>query len=198
MLKKSTLFTLYFCSLLLLGIIHFSKDPDFSFLHLAVHIPAILGVISIFFAILTPLLKKRITGLKPGSIISIHHLFSYLGWSAVLVHMVFLFVRIKKFTLFIPAFSDWATVLSKSGPIAVILIILGSLGLLFRKQWRTFQVIHSINIIAFFWITLHGIVKDHALEKNLVYFYLLLLMDITVVGLLLSNWFQNKQKKKLG
>jgi len=193
-MKKSTLFALYFLSLLLMGILHFSKDPDFSFLHLAIHLPSILGVISIFFAILVPLLKKKFVDLKPAEYLKVHHLFSYIGWSSVFVHMIFLYVWIKKFTLFVPSFADWATILSKSGPIAVILILLGGLGLFFRKRWTTFQLIHSINMLAFFWITVHGIFKDKSLEKNPLYLILLLSLDLLIIVLWIINRFQTKRK----
>lgn len=194
LMKKSTVLILYVLTILLMGIIHFSKDPDFSFIHLAIHLPAILGVVSIFFAILMPLLKKKLVDWKPAAYLSIHHLFSYIGWASIVLHMIFLFVLIKKYTLFIPSFADWATILVKSGPIAIILILLGGLGLFFRKKWKTFQFIHSINILAFFWITVHGIVKDKALENNPLYLILLLAMDLLIVVLWIANWLQNKRK----
>lgn len=187
MIKKNLFVSLYFIGILLLGVVHFSADPDFTFSHLAIHIPAIVGVMSIFFAILVPLLKKRFSDVKPRALVSLHHVFSYTGWTSILLHMIFLFVKIKKYTLYIPAFTDWATILSKSGPIAVILIIIGALALLFRKKWRTFQTIHAFNIIAFSWICVHGIFKDQALQKNIPYVVLLVTMNVIILFLLILN-----------
>jgi len=196
MIKKGTIFLLFVVFLLGLGMIHFSYDPDFSFLHLGIHIPAILAVISIFFAILLPLNKNRLTDIKGTQLKSLHHFFSYLGWISVLVHMLFLFIKIKKWTLFIPSFSNIGVILGKSGPIAVILLILGSIGLFFLKRWKTFQTIHAINILAFFWITVHGIFKDKALPNNMPYFLLLLIMDLYILFLLITNAVKSDKQKK--
>lgn len=194
MIKKSTIYYLFFIILVLMGIFHFSHDSEFTFLHLAIHLPAILGVTSLFFAILIPLVKNRIILTKPTTINSLHHLFSYMGWISIFVHMVFLYILIRKLTLFIPSFVTWQAMLIKSGPIAVILIILGGLGLFFIKRWRTFQLIHAINIIAFIWISVHGIVKDNILHTNYPHLYLLLFLDVVIIAILLTNACMPKKK----
>ena len=194
MLKKSLIYFLFFIILILMVVFHFSHDPEFTFIHLAIHLPAILGVTSIFFAILIPLLKNRISLTKPSSINSLHHLFSYMGWFSVFAHMVFLYIWLKKYTLYVPSFVSWQAILMKSGPIAVILIILGGIGLFFIKQWRTFQIIHAINILAFIWISVHGIVKDNVLHANIPHFFLLISMDFVIVAILIANACMSKKK----
>jgi hypothetical protein len=122
MIKKSSIYWLFFVTLVLMGVFHFHHDPEFTFIHLAIHLPAILGVTSLFIAILIPLLKNRIVLTKLDTIISLHHLFSYMAWISIVFHMVFLFVKIKKYTLYIPSFANWNSMLLKSGPIAVIFL----------------------------------------------------------------------------
>jgi hypothetical protein len=192
--KNNWIFLLYFVLIILLGIIHFSKDPDFTWIHLAIHVPAIIGVVSIFFAILVTLLKKNILKTSIVSVTNLHHFFSYVGWSCILIHMIFLYVLIRKVTLFIPSFTSWNTILGKSGPIAILLILLGSLGFFFMKRWKIFLTLHSMNIIAFFWITVHGIFKDKALAKNIPYVIFLVALDLIVFVILIYNYFKHRAR----
>jgi len=193
MIKKSSIYWLFFITLVLMGIFHFHHDPEFTLIHLAIHLPAILGVTSLFIAILIPLLKDRIVLTKPDSTLSLHHLFSYMAWTSIVVHMVFLFVKIKQYTLYVPSFVSWQVMLQKSGPIAVILLILGALALFLIKRWKTFQLIHAINIIAFLWISLHGVIKDDLIGSNYPHLYLLIVMDLVIIVALIANAFKKRK-----
>jgi hypothetical protein len=85
--------------------------------------------------------------------------------------------------------------LVKSGPLAVLLLIIGGLGLLFMKHWKTFLTLHSINIIALLWITVHGIFKDEAYPENLPYLLFFLTMDLIVLFVIIYNYFKKNTSK---
>jgi branched-subunit amino acid permease len=73
---------------------------------------------------------------------------------------------------------------------------LAALGLLIRKKnWKRFKLIHSLNIIAFIWISLHGIIKDAvpALGVNYPQLILLSLMNLVIISVLITG---AKVKKK--
>lgn len=197
MKKNNWIILSYFISIIFLGIIHFYKDPDFTWIHLAIHIPAIVGIISLFFSIFIPFLNRELLKNSINSARKLHHFFSYIAWSCILLHMVFLFVLIRKFTIFIPSFSSWNTLLIKSGPIAVLLILFAGIGLLFMKHWKTFLTIHSVNIIAIFWITIHGVFKDKAIPGNIPYLIFLIILNLIIIFIIIYNYLkQNERKQK--
>jgi hypothetical protein len=194
MRKNSWIFILYFFVFTILSVIHFSTDPDFTFIHIAVNLSAIIGIVSIFFAILVSLLKKKIMHNVSIPIRILHHFFSYTAWICISIHLFFLYIEIHSFSIYIPSFLSWDKILLKSGPIAFILILLGGLGILFIKRWKTFLTIHSINIVALIWISMHAVIKVDALEENLTYVIYLAVMDLIVLGIVIYNYFSQMKR----
>jgi hypothetical protein len=195
MRKNSWIFILYFFVFTILSIIHFSTDPDFTFIHIAVNLTAIIGIVSIFFAILVTLLKKKIMQNISISIRTLHHFFSYIGWTCILIHLVSLYFEINDFSIYMPSFLSWEKILEKSGPIAFLLILLGGLGILYMKHWKTFLTIHSVNVIALIWISMHAVIKVDALSNNLTYVIYLLTMDLIVLGIAIYNYLSSNKRK---
>jgi len=195
-ITKNAIGWLFLITLVVNVVIHFYHDPQLEFVYLVIHLSAILGVSSLFFAILIPLSRKYISLTKPNTIMTLHHLFSFTAWTSILVHLLFLSIQHQNFTILLPIWT-WKGIVIKGGPIAVIILILAALGLLLKKKnWKRFKLIHSLNIIAFIWICLHGIIKDAvpALGVNYPQLIVLSLMNLFVMVVLIAGAKVKKNK----
>lgn len=144
-------------------------------------ITGLMGVNSLFIAILLSLMIRQSKKIFGVSYLKIHHFFSISGLILISLHPVVMAIDFGTTRIFIPDFSSWNAFLHNAGRLVIYIIYIAVIAAIFRKNLlKTWKYIHGLLYPAFILGTVHGILLGSDLE-NPILVILFIAMIVTVV-----------------
>jgi len=167
-----------------------------SLLQLFRRIAALIGISSLFIAILLSLLVRQSRKIFGVGYLKIHHFFSISGLVLITLHPVIMAIDFGTTSIFIPKFNSWNSFLVNAGRPALYLIYIATIAAILRKNiakyWRT---IHGLLYPAFIFGAIHGILSGS--DMNNIFLYILYIgMIITIITVFFYKRYLNFNKQR--
>jgi len=148
-------------------------------------ITALVGIASLFIAILLSLLVRKSRQIFGVAYLKVHHFFSITGIVLITLHPVIMAIDFGTSRIFIPDFSSWNAFLVNAGRPALYLIYIATIAAIMRrnivKHWR---YIHSLLYVAFIFGAIHGILSGSDLRHPALYgLYLAMIITVMIIFL---------------
>ena len=163
--------------------------------HFLGRISALIGITSLFIAILLSLLVKESKRIFGVYYLKIHHTFSFLGLLLISLHPVFLAIDFGTGSIFIPTFSSWYDFLKNAGRPALYLIYIAVMAALLRKSMaKHWKYVHSLLYPAFILGAVHSILNGRDLKIPILS---LLFMTEIIIVIIIFCYKRYRNKKSV-
>ena len=158
-------------------------------------IAGLIGIISLFFAIILSSLVKQSKVIFGATYLKVHHLFSITGLILVTLHPIIMAIDFGTSRIFIPNFSSWNAFLANAARPALYLIYIATIAVILRKNikkyWRFF---HSLLYPAFIFGAIHGMRQGSDLRNISLYTLFVIMITAVIVNFIYKRYQLNFRK----
>ena len=143
---------------------------------------ALLGYMALFLSIISSAYMKQLFRLFGRPFIQVHHAVSITGLAMIALHPLSLAIDAADIGVFVPKFDSLDIFLTLGGRPALYLVGVAALAAVLRKTLgQNWRIIHFLNYIAFWLITVHAIKIGTDFQSDIVQI-LSILMALVVLA----------------
>jgi predicted ferric reductase len=165
------------------------------FLELFRRITGLVGIISLFVAIILSSLVKQSKQIFGVTYLKVHHFFSITGLVLITLHPIIMAIDFGTSKIFVPNFSSWNAFLTNGGRFAIYLIYIATLSAILRrniaKYWRYF---HGLLYPAFLLGAIHGMLQGSDLRSISLYTLFVIMIALVIVNFICKRYQLNFRK----
>jgi methionine sulfoxide reductase heme-binding subunit len=165
------------------------------FFELFRRITGLMGIISLFVAIILSSLVKQSKQIFGVAYLKVHHFFSIMGLVLITLHPIIMAIDFGTTGIFIPNFSSWNAFLTNGGRLAIYLIYIATLSAILRrniaKYWRYF---HALLYPAFLLGAIHAMFQGSDLRSISLYTLFVIMIALVIVNFICKRYQLNFKK----
>lgn len=156
---------------------------------------ALLGYMALFLSIISSAYMKQLFRLFGRPFIQVHHAVSVTGLVMIALHPLSLAIDAADIGVFVPKFDSLDLFLTLGGRPALYLVGVAALAAVLRKTLgQNWRLIHILNYIAFWLITVHAIKIGTDFQSDLVQVIAILMALIVLATFVQKRVAQRRHK----